>query len=327
MFEEIDGHKTAKLALKAAVESGRAAHAYIFSGPGGAGKKLTALSFAKKLNCPLKTDGICDCNVCARIENGVHPDVSLFEYTESRIITVDNVREEIETRIFLKPFEAKYKIFIVDDAERMNSSAQNAFLKTLEEPPPYSVIMLITQLPSMILPTIRSRCRTVAFGKLDGRVAREKLTERGDLSPEEIDLAVTIADGSPGKALKTGAEETRKTLETLKALCAARGAGEAGVFKFVENILGKAKGTAAQRVEAEKLADSAALLIRDLIHTKAGEDSMFPDWIPGDFAAKTGADEITEKARALEEMAAGVKLGNLNCRIALEKMVFRFAKP
>ncbi len=329
MFEEIDGHGRAKQTLQRAIANGRIAHAYLFSGPEGVGKKLTAISFAKQLICPEKTGGACGCSVCSRIDGRIHPDVLLFEYKDRQTIAVDNVRDEIEREIFLRPFESKYKIFIVDGSERMNTSAQNAFLKTLEEPPRYCVIIITTHAPSMMLQTIRSRCRTVVFGKLDGRLAREKLVERGEFSGPEIDLALKIVDGSPGKALKITPEEAGGILETIKTLAEINSGSPSEVFEFVENILGKAKGNKEQRVKAEKFAEITALWIRDLIYATAGsgepayrslrETSL-------NFARKREAASIIEKAAAVENTVAGIRLGNLNCRLALENLVLKIAE-
>lgn len=324
MFEEIDGHALAKKTLQRAVSAGRTAHAYLFSGPEGVGKKLTAVSFSKELICPEKKGGACGCSVCGRIDGGIHPDVSLFEYKNT--ITVNNVRDEIERGVFLKPFESQYKIFIVDGAERMNSSAQNAFLKTLEEPPPYSVIILITHLPLMILPTIRSRCHTVGFGKLDGRIAREKLAERGELSAEETDLAVKISDGSPGKALKITPEEAGKIVETVKTLAGIDAGGPSEVFTFVENLLGKAKENSRQRAQAEKFAETVEPWIRDLISASAGADEFtyaaLSD-VSTEFVRRRNPAKIVEKAFEFEKVMAGIRAGNLNCRLALENLVLK----
>ncbi len=332
MFEEIDGHSLAKKTLQRAASDERIAHAYLFSGPEGVGKKLTAISFAKELICPEKRgraeSAHRDCPVCERIDAKIHPDVSLFEYKDKNAITVDNVRNGIERGIFLKPFESQYKIFIVDGAQRMNSNAQNAFLKTLEEPPPYSVIILITDLPLMILPTIRSRCHTVGFGKLDGTVAREKLNEKGELSAEEIELAVKITDGSPGKALKITSEEAGKIVETVKALAGIDARKPSEVFAFVENLLGKAKGNAEQRVQAENFAEFTALWIRDLLRASAGANEFtygaLSD-VSADFARRRKPSEIVEKALEFENTMAGIKARNLNCRIALENFVLKIA--
>lgn len=328
MFDTIDGHTAAKKTLGRAIEDGRTAHAYLFTGPDGVGKKLVATEFAKKLNCPRGETGPCNCSSCGRIGRGAHPDVSVFEYPGSRVITVDNTRDEIEPRIFLKPFEAKHKVFIVDGAERMNASAQNAFLKTLEEPPPYSVIILITHLPSLILPTIRSRCQEVSFGGLDGRVAREKLLEKGELSESEAALAVAVAGGSPGRALAVTAEEAGAMLEIIGDLSRVRRGDPAGVFAVVDGIIGKEKTAAGQRAAAERFADWAALWIRDLIRTGAGADGMADgefEKASKAFAGGKSPVSIACGAFALEEAISGIRRGNLNCRLALEDFVFKFA--
>lgn len=327
-FDGIEGHGLAKMTLQRAVSDGRVAHAYLFAGPEGVGKKLAAVAFAKALNCAAGGAAGCECSACSRIDGRVYPDVSLFEYEDKRVITVDNVRDEIERGIFLKPFESTYKIFIVDGAERMNASAQNAFLKTLEEPPPRSVIVLITGLPSMIMPTIRSRCRTVAFGKLDGATAREKLRERGDLSDGDLELAVRMADGSPGKALKIKPERIAEAKETVKSLAALEPDDFQAVCGLVESVLGKAGGNATQRAAAERFADSVSLWIRDLVSASSGGGEPVYQTLgetSARFARRRSADSLVEKAAALEDAAAGIKLGNLNCKLTLENLAIKIA--
>ena len=329
MFDCIDGHKTAKLTLCRAEKEGRIAHAYLFSGPDGVGKKLTALSFAKLLNCPSGITESCDCSSCGRIDRGVHPDVSLFEYPDKTIITAENTRDEIESRVFLKPFESKYKVFIVDGAERMNISAQNAFLKTLEEPPAYSVIILITHLPSLILSTIRSRCQKVSFGGLDGRVARERLVEAGELPEAEIDLAVRVAGGSPGKALKITSEETDRIVKIIKALSRIKPEDPSEVFSFVEWVLDGAKTNAEQRERAGRFAEWVSLWIRDLLRLSAGAGVATYCGMEGvstEFANSRSGLSIAAGALEVEEMATGIRRGNFNCRLALEKFVFKFVE-
>ncbi len=327
-FDHIAGHKLAKKTLQRAASDGRAAHAYLFRGPEGVGKKLTSIAFAKTLNCPDKGAEHCGCSVCSRIDGGIYPDVSIFEYADKKTISVDNVREEIERGIFLKPFESTYKIFIVDDAERMNTSAQNAFLKTLEEPPPHSIIILITRLPSMILPTIRSRCHAVAFGKLDGEIAREKLREKGDMEEKDIDLAVKIAGGSPGKALKIRPEQLDRTTEIIRSLATIDSRNPSAVFEFVESVLGKAKGSAMQREAAEELAEAVSLWIRDLISARSCGGELIYKTLgetSSRLARQTSCGALAEKAYALEDAIAGIKFGNLNCKLALENLAFKIA--
>src|SRR5919109_2030307 len=206
-FTNVLGHEFQKGALRRAVRESRISHAYLFSGPDGIGKKLIALEFGKILNCvstyesgeaDLKNTA-CDCPSCRKIEKGIHPDVLLVEYKGTKDIKVDQIREEVEEKLYFRPFEGRFKVAILDEAERMNQNAQNAFLKTLEEPPPDSVIILITSQPQSLLPTIRSRCQLLEFSPLPEEILVEEIRKRKNLSPDEAVLCARLSGGSLGK--------------------------------------------------------------------------------------------------------------------------------
>src|SRR5262249_24546682 len=135
----------------------------IFAGPQGVGKRLTAVALAQALNC--EQGGCGACPVCARIARGVHADVLVVEPGDSGTIKVDQVREAID-RTAYRPFEGRRRVVIVDEADALVPEAQNALLRTLEEPPPASVFVLIPARPEMLLPTVRSRCQRLRFGPL-----------------------------------------------------------------------------------------------------------------------------------------------------------------
>ena len=201
-FEHISGNDTQKKILTNAVRENRVGHSYIFSGIEGIGKKMFALEFAKLINCTgnIEINGPCGCVSCTKIEKGIHPDVTLLEYKDEKTIKIDNVRADLEEKIFLSPFESRFKIFIVDNAERMNFNAQNAFLKTLEEPPGYSVIILVTDSLNYIAPTIRSRCQIIKFHPLPEKFISEHLKKNDNIEPGDITVATKLADGSIGRA-------------------------------------------------------------------------------------------------------------------------------
>jgi len=152
--------------IRRSLRHGRVAHAYLFSGPRGSGKADTAVELAKALNCEHETEGACDqCDSCNRIDNRMHPDIYwLRPESKSRRITVAQIRE-FERGVNLKPSSAQIKIGLVVDADCMGEEASNAFLKTLEEPPAQTVIILLSAEPQRLLSTILSRCLRVSFGR------------------------------------------------------------------------------------------------------------------------------------------------------------------
>ncbi len=204
------GQAPAVSALQAALDRGPG-HAYIFSGPSGSGRRLVALEFARALCCPEAEPGgppCGDCSVCGRIERGVFPDVTVFDLASQAVRDKDKSRNltlniatvrEVAAAVAYRPAEARWRVVIVDDAETMQETAQEAFLKTLEEPPAYAVIILLATDTDGLLPTILSRCRVVRFGSSSPASIEAALTAAGVESNPASRIAAT-AEGSMGWA-------------------------------------------------------------------------------------------------------------------------------
>ena len=215
-FSDIKGQDRAIEILKGSIRKGRVAHAYLFTGDRGIGKYLTAKTFARTLNCMHSTieahDDCCDhCLSCMKINKGIHPDV--FEIVpEKNQIKVDMIRS-LEEDFSLKAFEGKWKIALIDDAELLNLSASNAFLKTLEEPPAMSLMILISSRPDMLLPTIRSRCQNIHFAPLPFHDVEKILNVKGY---DNVPLVSRLSGGRIGLALDGITKEQRdKAFEKL----------------------------------------------------------------------------------------------------------------
>ncbi len=161
-FEDVKGQGEAIKFLKAAISSGKMAHAYIFAGPVGCGRSLLARNFAKAVNCENLENAPCDlCLSCRKIDKDIHPDVRWIKKDEKNTeIKIDEIRK-LESQIILKPYEGRYKVYIVVNAELMSMEAANSFLKTLEEPPPNSLLILTTGNTKDLLLTIVSRCQVM----------------------------------------------------------------------------------------------------------------------------------------------------------------------
>ncbi len=162
MWERLVGQETAVRALKSSIDADRVGHAYLFAGPQGVGRALAALALAASVNCA--DNGCGSCDVCSRILRGAHPDVHPVA-AEGGQIVVDQVRA-IREEAARAPFEGRRKVFIMDEAERLNPAAANALLKVLEEPAGGSLFVLMTEAPDDVLPTVVSRCRRVEFAPL-----------------------------------------------------------------------------------------------------------------------------------------------------------------
>ena len=144
-FQDIVGHKQIIEHLKNAEKLNKVSHAYIFSGEKSSGKKLLASRFAELLQCEGEGEKPCGkCRSCRQAESGNHPDIIRITHEKPNTISVDDIREQLVGDVQIKPYQSKYKIYIVPDAEKMNVQAQNALLKTIEEPPAYAVILFLT---------------------------------------------------------------------------------------------------------------------------------------------------------------------------------------
>ncbi len=208
------GHQPAVAMLSQAVASDRVRHAYLFAGPEGVGKSALALALARALGClaPVRPGVACgECRSCRKIERGVHPDVQTFGL-ESQIaagskasgknttLTIETIRALTSTAV-LRPIESRWRVIIVDDAELMQETAQEALLKTLEEPPPFAVIILLANDAEILLPTIRSRCQLVELALVPRSVIEAGLRGRGVDSARALEIA-GAASGSPGWAIR-----------------------------------------------------------------------------------------------------------------------------
>jgi len=201
-FKDIIGHNKEIDMLKRAIGSGRPAHAYLFVGPDGIGKKLIALNFAKVFNCEEGGLEPCDeCPSCRKIDDGNHIDVQVFAPKGlSRQLKVEQV-EQFISQVNFKPFEGNRKAFILCDADRANVSFQNKILKVLEEPPDETIIILVTSNPEGLLPTIRSRCQVMNFSPLSTDAVKGFLIAN-EFTSDEACLAASLSQGQIGKAIQ-----------------------------------------------------------------------------------------------------------------------------
>lgn len=201
-FKAILGHESIKNHLSAAIASGKPSHAYIFNGEEGTGRKTMADCFAAALVCTSEEDRPCGkCMACMQAESRNHPDIIRITHEKSRI-GVDDIRQGLIDDISIKPFSSNFKVYIVEEAERMTEQAQNALLKTLEEPPAYAVIILITTNTGAFLQTILSRCVTLQFKPLDTKMITDYLMKKEELPDYFAKLCASFSGGSLGIALK-----------------------------------------------------------------------------------------------------------------------------
>ncbi|MBI4591790.1 MAG: DNA polymerase III subunit [Candidatus Rokubacteria bacterium] len=341
-FEAIRGQSAAVDVLTRAIASGRVAHAYAFVGPSGVGRKLTARAFAKALLCPSPPRGGEDegegvgvrenacgrCRACRKVEKGIHPDLMLIAPTPpatnprgTPAIRLDAIRD-LERWAALRPAEGPWKVFIIDDAGRMTPETPQAFLKTLEEPPARTVIILILSQTRELPATVISRCQVVRFVPLGEEETVALLEARGIDGPPAR-LLTRACQGRPGLALAQDPKTWVERRDLALSILAEVGAGGAGaLFKWAES-LGR------DRPQVEQLIETWWLWFRDLLCVKAGGDPRL--LVHGDRQGDlTGAAD----ARSWEELLAGLCAcreawqalqGNVSPRLTMEVVLSRLA--
>ncbi|MBO8125635.1 MAG: DNA polymerase III subunit delta' [Firmicutes bacterium] len=216
-FSEIIGQDRAKKILQRTIRTGRVGHAYLLVGPEGTGKKSLALAFAAALNCSAENKPCGLCRSCRRIAEGNHPDLVVFE-PEGRSFKIEQIRR-LQQLIAFKPYEGNYKVFILDGAESFTDQAANSLLKTLEEPPLHSVLILLAN-KNLLLPTITSRCTVVPVQPLPDETIAQVLQERGVSDGERI---ASVSGGSLGKALRIAGEWAELGEPVQRFLAAVQG--------------------------------------------------------------------------------------------------------
>ncbi|MBI5207244.1 MAG: DNA polymerase III subunit delta' [Candidatus Firestonebacteria bacterium] len=196
-FSNVIYHKNAIKILSSSLKNNTVAHSYLFAGPNGIGKKLLAIEFAKALNCLNKKDDSCtECLSCKKIAENNHTDVRIIS-TKDDNIKIEIIRE-IGKDVVLKPFEGRKKVYIIDDAEKMMQESSNAFLKTLEEPPPNVVFILITSNLKRILSTIISRCQIVRFTLIDEESIKKYIETNFNVDHHRTEIIARLVDGKIG---------------------------------------------------------------------------------------------------------------------------------
>ncbi len=204
LFKEIIGQEKAIGFLRGVIATDKIAPAYLFTGMQGIGKRTTAMAFALLLNCmnPVDGDGCRRCSSCKKISDGNHPDlVFIGPNKEKKAIGIDQIRE-INRHLAFSPVLGRYRIIVIDPAEKMSDEAANAFLKALEEPPPGNILILNVRDPDQLPPTIVSRCQRVPFKPLPTQDIEDWLVSEGNIDKESAKILARLSEGSLGEAIK-----------------------------------------------------------------------------------------------------------------------------
>lgn len=321
-FRDILGHEKQIGILQNALERNRTPHAYLFCGMKGIGKKTAALAVAKALNCRSGPRDACDaCPSCLKIDHRNHPDVAIVA-PEGQFIRIQAVRE-LQDQMKFRPFEGGKRVFILVDADRMNSTAANALLKTLEEPNRNNRLILTTPRPYQLPMTILSRCQMLRFGPLSRETVFRYLRERLSLAPEAARMLASSSGGSIGRALEMNdADYLTLRNQFLDRLFDERMKNPLQVLSFAGDFGRDRKGI------LERL-DILRSCFRDALVCKETSDSaaLFnQDRIPviRSFAAGLSGADLLQNIRAVNRAARAIDQ-NANKSLTLEAMMFKLA--
>jgi DNA polymerase-3 subunit delta' len=271
-FRAVVGHRLVTELLRTAVVQGRVPQSLIFSGPDGLGKRTTAVALAQAVNCSAASAGdACGrCSTCTRIARGQHADVVVLDTGDKASIGIDPLRERVLDVVGYRPFEAARRVFIIDGAEMLTVPAQDALLKTLEEPPSTTILVLVTAYPDTLLPTVQSRCRRVRFGPLaDADVARV-LTEACRLDASDARAMAALSGGSVGAALMAQAGHAEADREAaIGLLTSAAKDAPAGRLRAADRLAKHGSKRRDRDALIARLALTTSIL-RDLAAAAAG---------------------------------------------------------
>ena len=268
-FSEILGNEMIKEYFQRTLSGGQISHAYILTGESGMGRKTLAKAFAMTLLCENQNedrDPCGQCHACIQFQTDNHPDVIYVSHAKEGI-GVDDIREQINGTVQVKPYSSPYKIYIVDEAEKMTVQAQNALLKTLEEPPAYVVILLLTTRADAFLPTILSRCITLKLKPLYDEVIREYLMDRLQVSKADADIYTAFARGNLGKAIALSSSDSFVEVR-FSVMSLLKNSRNMDIVQMLETV----KQWKEDRLQIQECLEFMQLWYRDVLMFKATQE-------------------------------------------------------
>jgi DNA polymerase-3 subunit delta' len=308
--------------LRRSIGAHRVAHAYLFEGPDGCGRRTTALALIQALFCkePVNGDACTTCSSCRRLTSGNHPDLHCVSpLPDKRDISIDQIRE-LQQILSLRPFEANRKACLIEPAERMNEKSANALLKTLEEPPGHAIILLLTTQADLLLATIRSRCQHLRFSPLDDGTVAELLVQQGMDLGKAAEVA-PLAEGSMERA--TALEEASDASQRQELLSLLRKTSS----KQITTVFDTAESLAGGRDETLALFSLVLSLLRDLLLIRSGGHVGIANrFLYAELAAEAarftpaGIMELLEHTLETRQAVQG----NANPKLALEHFLLTY---
>ncbi len=274
------GQDLAADVLKRAVRSGKITHAYLFTGPEGVGKTTGALAFAAALNCESPTpegDACGTCISCHMVDSMGHPDVEIIR-PAGAVTKIDQMREMRRSTQYA-PIKGRFRVVIVEQADTMNDDSSNSILKTLEEPPEYLILILLSRNPSLLLQTIRSRCMRLRFANVAADVVTRALIERYQAREDQAEFLAAYSEGRPGIAVgllsnEAFAEFRSRVIELASRIRQNKLPAALRVSEeFQKLTTGDKEDNQGKRVAIRMAIDSLILIYRDLLSLVISRDS------------------------------------------------------
>jgi DNA polymerase-3 subunit delta' len=317
-FSDIIGQTTPVSVLRRSLAADRIAHAYIFNGIDGCGKRKTALAFVEAIFCN-GIEGCGSCPACRKVASRQHPDLHIIE-PEGAFIKIDQIRD-LQKELSYRPFEAPKKVCIMESADKLNPAAANAFLKTLEEPPGSALLILLTTNMEAVLPTILSRCQCLSFSPLSLEAIEEYLRKTG-IPAETAQISASLAGGSLQKALEVSKDESiQKRGDILTRIGSLSQEEITPLFTLAEEL-------GNERDKAIEVLDMLTLFWRDVLLMQNGiPDPANCDMLP--LLKKEAEQSTPEKTMDKIELITRSRKAlqrNVNPRLALEVLFMGLAE-
>jgi DNA polymerase-3 subunit delta' len=334
-FAEIEAQEIAVRTLKSSVAKGTVPHAYLFAGPRGSGKSTTAIAFASALNCVDRTpdgDSCGECQSCLRIAAGQDADVRVIA-PDGNQTKIEQMQEMIHELGFA-PLSGRYKVFIIEQADTLNSASENCILKILEEPPAYGVLILLTRNVNSLLPTIRSRCHLVRFKRAERRETEAALAKRG-VAENEARIIAACSQGNIGMAIRISSDEKwmddrRRVLDLLSSWSDGPSIGGLRAAETLREMARPPKNNPEGRTLVKNLTETLDLFLTwysDLLRLSImGDDAEITNAdyaeILRDQSARYTTTHLRACIRSIMETRHYLE-GNISPQLALENLLFR----
>ncbi len=320
-FAQIYGHDMIKEHLQKGIELNKVSHAYIFNGSLGAGKKTVAQLFAKTLQCEKGGAEPCnECHSCIQSESGNQPDIIWLRHEKPASIGVDDIREQLIGDMQIKPYSSKYKIYIIDEAEKLTVQAQNALLKTIEEPPAYGIVILLTTNADIFLQTIISRCVKLDFKPVSDELVKKYLKDNYDVTDYECRFAAAFAQGNIGRAITivTSDEFAQLRDEVMHVVKYAKD-------MTIAEVMAEIKSIAHYKLTIDDYLDLMAMWYRDVLIFKSTNDTnrlVFKDEIPliREQAVACSYEGLEDILNSIDKVKIRLK-ANVNFDLVIELLI------